>query len=121
VHRAAPSPDKMTFRLSHLAAARRALGEAQRRFALSSGAQYSLTFSRWHVGHQHHHTPDEESDSPSADRVFRLGLASDVALAIGKGLTGYVSGSTAIIADAAHSVSDIVSLNFLYVSSPRFI
>ncbi|KAJ1699418.1 hypothetical protein LUZ63_007930 [Rhynchospora breviuscula] len=101
----------MTFRLSHLVAARRALASAHRRSALSGGSQYSLTFTRWHVGHHHHHhhTPDDkESASPSADRIFRLGLASDVALAVGKAVTGYVSGSTAIIADAAHSVSDIV-------------
>lgn len=108
----------MIFRLSHLAAARRSLGSIQRRSALSGGAQYSLTFARWHVGH--HHTPDEEIASPSADRIFRLGLASDVALAVGKALTGYVSGSTAIIADAAHSVSDIVSLQLMYCFISEF-
>lgn len=37
-----------------------------------------------------------------------MGLAADVGLAAGKALTGYLSGSTAIIADAAHSVSDVV-------------
>ncbi|KAF3322829.1 metal tolerance protein 2 [Carex littledalei] len=98
----------MIFRLSHLGAARRALASAQRRSALSDGTQYSLTFARWHVGHHHHHTPEQENASPSADQIFRLGLGSDVALAVGKAVTGYVSGSTAIIADAAHSVSDIV-------------
>ena len=98
----------MIFRLSHLAAARRAIASAQSRSALSDGTQYSLTFARWHVGH--HHTPEQENASPSADQIFRLGLASDVALAVGKAVTGYVSGSTAIIADAAHSVSDVVSL-----------
>lgn len=38
-----------------------------------------------------------------------MGLAADVGLAAGKALTGYLSGSTAIIADAAHSVSDVVT------------
>ncbi|KAK1293243.1 Metal tolerance protein C1 [Acorus calamus] len=63
---------------------------------------HSHITKRWHGGHHHHeHTREGES-------VFRLGLAADVALAAGKAVTGYLSGSTAIIADAAHSVSDIV-------------
>lgn len=37
-----------------------------------------------------------------------MGLAADIGLAAGKAFTGYLSGSTAIIADAAHSVSDVV-------------
>ncbi|KAL8215396.1 hypothetical protein R6Q57_004845 [Mikania cordata] len=42
------------------------------------------------------------------ERIFRLGLAADVGLTAGKILAGYLSGSTAIIADAAHSLSDVV-------------
>uniref|UniRef100_A0A2N9E149 Uncharacterized protein n=1 Tax=Fagus sylvatica TaxID=28930 RepID=A0A2N9E149_FAGSY len=42
------------------------------------------------------------------ENIFRLGLAADIGLATGKALTGYLTGSTAIIADAAHSVSDVV-------------
>ncbi|KZV54355.1 hypothetical protein F511_03610 [Dorcoceras hygrometricum] len=61
---------------------------------------------RWHVGHTHHQ--HEGRDSPSGEKVFRLGLAADIGLAAGKSLTGYLSGSTAIIADAAHSISDVV-------------
>eukprot|EP00850_Spirogloea_muscicola_P019914 SM000202S05885 [mRNA] locus=s202:145974:148769:+ [translate_table: standard] len=44
----------------------------------------------------------------AADRITRLGLLADVALTAGKGAAGFVSGSTAIIADAAHSLSDVV-------------
>ncbi|KAJ8898802.1 hypothetical protein K2173_007227 [Erythroxylum novogranatense] len=58
---------------------------------------------RWHFGHSHEHPRHEEGES-----IFRLGLSADIALATGKALTGYVTGSTAIIADAAHSISDIV-------------
>ncbi|KAJ0979761.1 hypothetical protein J5N97_015235 [Dioscorea zingiberensis] len=61
-----------------------------------------LNSRRWHMGHSH------GSHEWEPDRVFRLGLAADVALAAGKAFTGYFSGSTAILADAAHSVSDIV-------------
>lgn len=60
---------------------------------------------RWHVGHSHHH---HDQTSKEGERIFRLGLAADVGLTAGKALTGYLSGSTAIIADAAHSLSDVV-------------
>ncbi|CAI9105346.1 OLC1v1004252C1 [Oldenlandia corymbosa var. corymbosa] len=65
---------------------------------------------RWHVGHSHHHH-DHHGDFSSGsegEKIFRLGLGADVGLAAGKALTGYLSGSTAIIADAAHSISDVV-------------
>ncbi|KDP28108.1 hypothetical protein JCGZ_13879 [Jatropha curcas] len=65
---------------------------------------------RWHFGHSHDHS-DSRRHRPSGqegEKIFRLGLASDIGLAAGKALTGYLSGSTAIIADAAHSVSDVV-------------
>ncbi|KAL3531441.1 hypothetical protein ACH5RR_010763 [Cinchona calisaya] len=68
------------------------------------------TTKRWHIGH-HDHDHDHRHDFRSGkegERIFRLGLAADVGLAAGKALTGYLSGSTAIIADAAHSVSDVV-------------
>ncbi|KAL6978419.1 hypothetical protein U1Q18_020086 [Sarracenia purpurea var. burkii] len=60
---------------------------------------------RWHVGHSHHHR-DRSNDE--GEKIFRLGLSADIGLAVGKALTGYLSGSTAIIADAAHSISDVV-------------
>ncbi|KAF3436408.1 hypothetical protein FNV43_RR23500 [Rhamnella rubrinervis] len=66
---------------------------------------------RWHLGHSHHHHDDHHDNHISgkeSEKIFRLGLASDMFLATGKALTGYLSGSTAIVADAAHSVSDVV-------------
>ncbi|XP_062143323.1 metal tolerance protein 2 [Alnus glutinosa] len=65
---------------------------------------------RWHLGHSnhdhgHHHN---HVSGKEGEKIFRLGLAADIGLATGKALTGYLSGSTAIIADAAHSVSDVV-------------
>lgn len=66
---------------------------------------------RWHIGHSDHHHDHIDNDFCSGkegERIFRLGLAADVGLATAKALTGYLSGSTAIIADAAHSVSDVV-------------
>uniref|UniRef100_A0A803MPI9 Cation efflux protein cytoplasmic domain-containing protein n=1 Tax=Chenopodium quinoa TaxID=63459 RepID=A0A803MPI9_CHEQI len=46
--------------------------------------------------------------SKKSENIFRLGLAADIGLTVGKAVTGYFSGSTAIIADAAHSLSDVV-------------
>ncbi|PIN02363.1 Mitochondrial Fe2+ transporter MMT1 [Handroanthus impetiginosus] len=64
---------------------------------------------RWHMGHSHHHHEDQDLQSgKEGEKIFRLGLAADIGLAAGKAVTGYLSGSTAIIADAAHSISDVV-------------
>jgi len=65
-----------------------------------------LVPARGHAGHSHHHGGDGGGET--SERIFRLGLAADVALTAGKAVTGYLSGSTAIVADAAHSLSDIV-------------
>lgn len=71
---------------------------------------YALVSRRWHGGHSHsnhsHHHISEGRET--ADDIFRLGLAADVVLSVGKAFTGYICGSTAIIADAAHSASDVV-------------
>ncbi|XP_021906855.1 metal tolerance protein 2 isoform X2 [Carica papaya] len=66
---------------------------------------------RWHFGdshHHHHHHHHSDLSGTHGESIFRLGLAADIGLAAGKTVTGYLSGSTAIIADAAHSVSDVV-------------
>lgn len=73
----------------------------------------SQTFKRWHFGHSHHghHHGPHKGSSKKSENVFRLGLAADIGLSAGKALTGYLSGSTAIIADAAHSLSDVDMVN----------
>ncbi|MCD7447922.1 Metal tolerance protein C1 [Datura stramonium] len=64
---------------------------------------------RWHTGHSHsHHDHHDLRSSKDGERIFRLGLAADIGLAASKAFAGYVCGSTAIIADAAHSISDVV-------------
>lgn len=72
---------------------------------------------RWHFGH--HTGSDHQHQRPGGaeegERIFRLGLTADIGLSVGKALTGYLCGSTAIIADAAHSVSDVVCLSFIYL------
>ncbi|KAK7277719.1 hypothetical protein RJT34_22734 [Clitoria ternatea] len=81
---------------------------------------------RWHLGHSHHHDHDDghRLHQKEGENIFRLGLAADIGLAAGKAFTGYLSGSTAIIADAAHSVSDVVLsgialLSFKVAKAPR--
>lgn len=61
---------------------------------------------RWHTGDSHSH--HDLRSGKDGERIFRLGLAADIGLAVSKGFAGYVCGSTAIIADAAHSISDVV-------------
>ncbi|KAK4355696.1 hypothetical protein RND71_024667 [Anisodus tanguticus] len=64
---------------------------------------------RWHTGHSHsHHDHRDLRSGKDGERIFRLGLAADIGLAASKDFTGYVCGSTVIIADAAHSISNVV-------------
>ncbi|CAA7044207.1 unnamed protein product [Microthlaspi erraticum] len=75
----------------------------------------SFNFStRWHFGHSH--PPDHQSSGDEGDKIFRLGLTADIGLSVGKALAGYLCGSTALIADAAHSVSDVVLSGVALVS-----
>lgn len=71
---------------------------------------------RWHFGHTgSDHQDQRPAGAEEGERIFRLGLTADIGLSVGKALTGYLCGSTAIIADAAHSVSDVVCLSFIYL------
>ncbi|OMO63761.1 hypothetical protein CCACVL1_22294 [Corchorus capsularis] len=74
---------------------------------LSDNSNYNIP-RRWHFGHSHDHRDHQHNITKEGEKIFRLGLGADIGLAAGKALTGYLSGSTAIIADAAHSVSDVV-------------
>ncbi|KAK8953351.1 Metal tolerance protein C1 [Platanthera guangdongensis] len=117
----------MGFRMPHLASFRRACCADQislrhhiqhlcpyARFPivvpLPDHQDYALISRRWHGGHSHgnHHHHHISEGRETAEGIFRLGLAADVALSIGKAITGYICGSTAIMADAAHSASDVV-------------
>ncbi|XVF21915.1 hypothetical protein REPUB_Repub12eG0130000 [Reevesia pubescens] len=62
----------------------------------------------WHLGHSHGHHDHHHNVTKEGEKLFWLGLGADICLATGKALTGYLSGSTAIIADATHSISDVV-------------
>ncbi|XVF80475.1 hypothetical protein PTKIN_Ptkin15bG0077200 [Pterospermum kingtungense] len=79
---------------------------------------------RWHLGHSHDHHDQHHDVTKEGEKIFRLGLGADICLASAKALTGYLSGSTAIIADAAHSISDVVLsgvalLSFKAANAPK--
>ncbi|KAG8063385.1 hypothetical protein GUJ93_ZPchr0003g17574 [Zizania palustris] len=130
----------MGFRFAHLAggaaraaaaASQRGQGPAYARRVLAPLASpwepiggHWLVPARGHVDHSHAHHHGEEEGGEASERIFRLGLAADVVLTVGKAFTGYLSGSTAIAADAAHSLSDIVLsgvalLSYKAAKSPR--
>lgn len=77
----------------------------------SFAPEWRLSQRRTHMGHAHGHDEHESHEKLGAygEKILRWGLWSDIILTISKAAAGYVSGSTAIIADAAHSASDIVS------------
>ncbi|KAH1313763.1 hypothetical protein KXW98_007923 [Aspergillus fumigatus] len=69
-----------------------------------------------HGGHSHHHhhhhgnvylTSANKSDA--GVRITRIGLVANLAMAIGKFIGGYVFHSQALIADAYHALTDLVS------------
>ncbi|KAF7592063.1 hypothetical protein BBP40_000729 [Aspergillus hancockii] len=67
-----------------------------------------------HGGHHHHHhgsnvylTSANKNDA--GVRITRIGLVANLAMAIGKFIGGYVFHSQALIADAYHALTDLVS------------
>ncbi|KAL6239462.1 hypothetical protein BDW75DRAFT_119591 [Aspergillus navahoensis] len=78
-----------------------------------------VTQVREHGGHSHHHhhhhhhhgnaylTSTNKHDA--GVRITRLGLVANLAMAIGKFIGGYVFHSQALIADAYHALTDLVS------------
>ena len=73
--------------------------------------------TRQHSGHSHHHhhhhhdntylTSSNKKDA--GVRITRIGLFVNLMMAMGKGLGGYFLNSQALVADAFHSLTDLVS------------
>lgn len=73
-----------------------------------------MTQTRGHAGHSHSHTHDNaylvsSNKSDAGVRITRIGLFVNLAMAIGKGFGGWVFNSQALIADAFHALTDLVS------------
>lgn len=67
-----------------------------------------------HHHHHHHHHHDNvyltSTDKKDAGvRITRIGLMANLAMAIGKFIGGYVFHSQALLADAYHALTDLVS------------
>ncbi|QVM13482.1 hypothetical protein D8B26_008089 [Coccidioides posadasii str. Silveira] len=70
--------------------------------------------SHGHHHHHHHHHHDttylvSKNRSDPGVRITRIGLLANLAMAIGKGVGGYMFHSQALVADAYHSLTDLVS------------
>ncbi|KAI4285363.1 MAG: hypothetical protein L6R38_000719 [Xanthoria sp. 2 TBL-2021] len=78
----------------------------------------SLTHNRQHAGHSHSHSHGHHHDNTyltstnkkdAGVRITRLGLYVNLLMAICKGTAGYVFNSQALVADAFHAMTDLVS------------
>lgn len=77
----------------------------------------ALTQTRSHSGHghgHHHHHHDNvyltsQNKNDAGVRITRLGLFSNLGMAVAKGVGGYAFNSQAMVADAIHSVTDMAS------------
>ncbi|KAI8949950.1 cation efflux family-domain-containing protein [Xylaria longipes] len=79
----------------------------------------SITQTRTHSGHKHghghhHHHHDNvyltsTNKNDAGVRITRIGLYSNLGMAVAKGVGGYAFNSQAMVADAIHSVTDLAS------------
>lgn len=80
----------------------------------SSMAAPTTIQARSHAGHSHHHHHDNTyltstNKNDAGVRITRIGLYSNLGMAVAKGVGGYVFNSQAMLADAWHSVTDLAS------------
>ncbi|MCJ1234229.1 hypothetical protein MMC14_002188 [Varicellaria rhodocarpa] len=74
----------------------------------------SITQTRSHSGHSHSHHHDNTyltstNKKDAGVKVTRLGLYVNLGMAISKGIGGYYFNSQALVADAFHALTDLVS------------
>lgn len=79
-----------------------------------SMAALAKTQTRSHSGHSHHHHHDNTyltstNKNDAGVRITRIGLYSNLGMAIAKGVGGYAFNSQSMIADAWHSLTDLAS------------
>ncbi|KAJ3219631.1 hypothetical protein HDU67_000119 [Dinochytrium kinnereticum] len=78
---------------------------------LTPSKPFHATPSSNHGSHDHsHHSHDLiDRSSRAGTRITLVGLGSNVVLTVGKGVGGVVWGSASLVADAVHSLLDLVS------------
>ncbi|KAI0383010.1 cation efflux family-domain-containing protein [Hypomontagnella monticulosa] len=76
----------------------------------------ALTQTRQHSGHKHGHGHHHDNvyltshnKNDAGVRITRIGLYSNLGMAIAKGIGGYAFNSKAMVADAVHSLTDLAS------------
>lgn len=76
-------------------------------------AALTTTQTRSHAGHSHHHHDNtyltSKNKNDAGVRITRIGLYSNLGMAIAKGIGGYAFNSQSMIADAWHSLTDLAS------------
>lgn len=79
-------------------------------------ATLAQTQTRTHMGHSHHHHHHHDNTyltstnkNDAGVRITRIGLYSNLGMAVAKGVGGYVFNSQSMIADAWHSLTDLAS------------
>jgi hypothetical protein len=77
-------------------------------------ASLAQTQTRTHMGHSHHHHHDtayltSSNKNDAGVRITRIGLYSNLGMALAKGVGGYLFNSQSMIADAWHSLTDLAS------------
>ena len=79
-------------------------------------AMTSLTQARHHGGHGHSHSHHHDNTyltsvnkKDAGVRITRIGLYVNLVMAVGKGIGGYYFNSQALVADAFHAMTDLVS------------
>ena len=61
------------------------------------------------AGHAHHHAPPA-----NPDRAFVIGIGLNIGFVVIEGFAGLVAGSTALLADAAHNLGDVLGLGMAW-------
>lgn len=76
----------------------------------------SIVQTRLHGGHSHSHSHQHDNTyltstnkKDAGVRITRIGLYVNLVMAIGKGVGGYYFNSQALVADAFHALTDLVS------------
>lgn len=67
------------------------------------------------MSHEHNHLPPGTTNSQ--DRAFLLGIGLNVAFVTLEAVFGVVAHSTALLADAAHNLSDVLGLAMAWIAS----
>ncbi|KAK4668774.1 mitochondrial metal transporter [Podospora pseudoanserina] len=79
---------------------------------LKMGQQHRTHAGHSHGHHHHHHDNiylTSQNKSDAGVRITRIGLYSNLGMAIAKGLGGYAFNSQSMVADAWHSLTDLAS------------